>query len=83
MTKLIKNWEELSKVPANNKYKIIVCDYNGWIVPICDEADKENDFICNCPNNCDYFNHVYLSTHTFMENIINILLNYYKNTGLI
>lgn len=24
MAKLIKNWEELSKVPANNKYKIIV-----------------------------------------------------------
>ena len=27
MTKLIKNWEELSKVPANDKYKIIVNDY--------------------------------------------------------
>lgn len=65
MTKLIKNWEELSKVPANDKYKIIVNDCCGWIVPICDVPDKDDDFICNCPNIGDYFNHVYLSTHTF------------------
>lgn len=68
MTKLIKNWEELSKVPANNKYKIIVCDCCGWIVPICDEPDKDNNFICNCPEMttkeyCE--KHIYLSTHTF------------------
>ena len=66
--KIIKNWQELSKVPANDKYKIIVCDCCGWIVPICDEPDKDNDFICNCPNTGDYFNHIYLSTHTFYGN---------------
>lgn len=68
MTKLIKNWKELSKVPANDKYKIIVCDCCGWIVPICDEPDKEDDFICNCENmtTIEYLKeHVYLSTHTF------------------
>ncbi len=67
MTKLIKNWEELSKVSPNDKYKIIVNNCRGWIVPICDELDKDNDFICNCPTNNDYFNHVYLHTHTFYE----------------
>ena len=29
MTKLIKEWEELSRVPANDKYK-----YDGKVVPI-------------------------------------------------
>lgn len=24
MTKLIKNWEELAKVPPNDKYKIVI-----------------------------------------------------------
>lgn len=65
MAKLIKNWEELSRVPENDKYKIIVNDCCGWIVPICDVPDKDNYFICNCPNNGDYNIHVYLSTHTF------------------
>lgn len=67
MTKLIKNWQELSKVPANDKYKIIVCNYCGWIVPICDVPD-DNDFICNCPEMSTkeyYEEHIYLSTHTF------------------
>lgn len=74
MSKLIKNWEELAQVPANDKYKIIIDDCCGWIVPIWDER-KENhpdDFICHCNEhatydwNYDYFNHhVYLSTHTF------------------
>ncbi len=69
--KLIKNWEELSKVPPNDKYKIIVdFEYcSGWIVPICDEPDETDDFICNCKGqkNSDEFykHHVYLSTHTF------------------
>lgn len=62
---LIRNWQELSKVPANDKYRIIVCDYCGWVVPICDEPGKENDFICNCHKGCETFNHTYLSTHTF------------------
>lgn len=68
MSKLIKTWKELSQVPANDKYRIIVNDCCGWIVPICDEPN-EHDFICNCTgreaNEEHYENHVYLSTHTF------------------
>ncbi len=68
MTKLIKTWEELSRLPHNDKYKIIVEEDMccGWIVPICDEEDKEYLFICHCEDKKDYFdNHIYLSTHTF------------------
>ena len=66
MTKLIKNWEELSKVPPNEKYKIIVNDCCGWIVPVCDMLSLNDEFICKCENQDNYFdNHVYLSTHTF------------------
>lgn len=73
MTKLIKNWEELAKVPANDKYRIIVdrvmC--SGWIVPVGDEPGKEctDDFVCHCKEGMtarEYCNeHIYLSTHTF------------------
>ncbi len=69
--KLIKNWEKLSRVPSNDKYKIIVdLEYcSGWIVPICDEPDEIDDFKCNCKEKkiIDEFykHHVYLSTHTF------------------
>lgn len=63
--KLIKNWKELSQVPLNHKYKIIVNDCCGWIVPICD-VPNHHDYICCCTNEDDYYNnHVYLSTHTF------------------
>ena len=72
MTKLIKTWEELFQVPANNKYKIIVNleMYSGWIIPIWDEPTNDNDeFNCNCEKEIsteEYFkHHVYLSTHTF------------------
>lgn len=71
MMTLIRNWEELSKVPANDKYKIIVDNdmCSGWIVPICDTPHADMDFICNCKNVegiVDFYNHhVYLSTHTF------------------
>ncbi len=45
--KLIKNWKELSRVPSNDKYKIIVdlkyC--SGWIVPLCDEFDEIDNFL--------------------------------------
>ncbi len=75
--KLIKNWQELSKVSANDKYKIIVCDCCGWIVPVCDEQSKESAFICNCPNGCECVNHIYLSTHTFYGN------NYEYSTKLL
>lgn len=72
MTKLIKTWEELAKVPANDKYQIVVdldmC--SGWIIPITDVLDKDEDFICTCDDKNmsvhEYFqHHVYLSTHTF------------------
>lgn len=73
MAKLISTWEELSQVPANDKYKIIV-DFDrcsGWVVPVCDEFDKYDDFICHCPDvkmsdiHEFYKHHMYLSTHTF------------------
>lgn len=69
--RLIKTWQELSKL-KNDKYKIIVdLDFCcGWIVPLCDEPrGKGDDFKCNCSDeikNKHYFeNHHYLSTHTF------------------
>lgn len=70
MKKLIKNWEELSKVPPNSKYKIEIAFNmcNGWIVPI-EETEETNK---------DYFNnHVYLSTHTFYGS------NYKRSTELL
>ena len=67
---LVKNWEELSKIPPNSKYRIIVLDCCGWIVPICDKESSEYAYECNCQNNIkttgEYWkHHVYLSTHTF------------------
>ncbi len=59
--KLIKNWEELAKVPANDKFKIEV-DLkrgNGWIRPIKKNEETSDDY---------YFNNVYLHTHTFYGN---------------
>lgn len=80
--RLIKNWKELAQVPANDKYRIIVdtdmC--SGWIVPICDEPSKKDDFICNCSDDIkeNYFKyHVYLSTHTFYGK------NYKQSTELL
>lgn len=48
--KLIKNWNELSKVPANDKFKIVIGKDgdNGYIKSV-----KTNEII------------YYLSTHTF------------------
>lgn len=72
MVKLIRNWEELSKVPANDKYRILVdLDMGcGHIIPITDEpTGNGDDFKCFCDDNMntrEYFeHHVYLSTHTF------------------
>lgn len=71
MTKLIKNWEELAAVPANDTYKIIVSKKgcNGWIVPVEDEISEKDYFVCNCEKGKDikewFDHHVYLSTHTF------------------
>ncbi len=57
MTRLIRNWKELSEVLANDKYKIEVdlemC--SGWIKPI-DEENYEGNY---------WDNHCYLSTHSF------------------
>lgn len=56
MSKLIKDWGELSKISPNDKYKIEVEDCCGWIVPL----KETNETIKN------YFDHhIYLSTHTF------------------
>lgn len=66
--KVIKNWEELSKIAPNDKYKIIVNKCYGWIVPLCDKHDDKNGygFVCNCKNQYGFYNdHVYLSTYTF------------------
>lgn len=56
--KLIKNWEELSKVPPNDKYKIEVdldmC--SGWIRPIEETQETKENY---------FEHHRYLSTHTF------------------
>lgn len=49
MSKLIKNWEELSKVPPNDKYKIVVDE------DMCSGVIETLD-----GNFCEY-----LSTHTF------------------
>ena len=71
MTKLIKNWKELSKVPANDKYRIVVGDCCGWILPATDEPDGKGGFTCHCEDDGyiltdDYYcMHVYLSSHTF------------------
>lgn len=72
MTKLIKNWDELSQVPANDKYKIIVDRelLGGWIIPVWDEpCNGGKDFECFCDvlgyDRDFYDHHVYLSTHTF------------------
>lgn len=70
MPKLIKTWDELDGL-SNDRYRIIVdkkyC--NGWIVPICDEpSDDDSYFKCNCGTSVDskyFYDHVYLSTHTF------------------
>lgn len=85
MSRLIKNWKELSKVPPNDRYKIIIdkdmC--SGWVVPICDEQNEEDGFKCNCSENIQnetikfFDEHVYLSTHTFYG------LNFKKSTRVL
>lgn len=72
MAKLIRNWEELSKIPPNDKYQIIV-DLDmccGHIIPITDKPiGKGDEFKCFCDKNMDikefFKHHIYLSTHTF------------------
>lgn len=55
---IIRNWEELSKVKPNGKYKIDVnidmC--NGWIKPITETEETIENY---------FKHHLYLSTHTF------------------
>lgn len=56
MTKLIRNWEELAKVPPTDKLKIEIDEDMccGWIKPIDDNVEIEYGK-----------NYHYLSTHTF------------------
>lgn len=58
MSKLIRNWKELSEVSENDKYKIVVdkdmC--SGWIKPVQETEETKNDY---------FEHHKYLSTHTF------------------
>ena len=70
MTKLIKNWEELSKVPPNDKYQIKIDEdmCSGWIMPIEETDETENNW---------FEHHAYLSTHTFYG------LNYKKSTEIL
>lgn len=84
MTKLIKTWKELAKVPANDKYQIVVDEFMccGWIIPITDEPTGEgDDFLCNCEKGMTaheyYEHHVYLSTHTFYGS------NYERSTEIL
>lgn len=56
--KLIKNWKELSQVPPNDKYKIVVdLDMgSGWVRPVKETKETEEKY---------FEHHLYLSTHTF------------------
>lgn len=67
--RMIRNWEELSKLEPNEKYRVIVdLEFGcGWIVPKCDEPTGNRDrYKCYCHDDVDYFkHHHYLSTHTF------------------
>ena len=63
MSKLIKNWDELAKVPPTNGYKIElekVLDFDNyccwWIKPIEETEETQKNY---------FDHHVYLSTHTF------------------
>lgn len=58
MPKLIRNWKELSEVPPNGKYKIVVDEdmCNGWIKPIKETEETQEEY---------FKHHKYLSTHTF------------------
>lgn len=53
MTTLIKNWEELSKVPSSDTHRLEIGKHNGWIMAKNPKSDKFSDRM------------YYLSTHTF------------------
>ena len=59
--KLIKNWEELTQVPPNDKFKIEVDlrFHNGWILPIKETKETLDNY---------FENHCYLHTHSFYGN---------------
>ena len=64
---LVKNWEELSKIPNESKthiLKVDVKDCCGWLISKDPKPYKENlSYMRNLPH-LD----VYLSTHTFYGN---------------
>lgn len=53
MTKLIKTWAELAKVPESDTHKLEIGEYSGWIITKNPVSDKLSD------------RKKYLSTHTF------------------
>lgn len=53
MTTLVRNWEELSKIPESETHKLEIGKYNGWIITKNPKSDKFSD------------RKKYLSTHTF------------------
>ena len=53
MSTLIRNWEELSKIPESDTHRLEIGKYNGWIITKNPESDKFSD------------RRKYLSTHTF------------------
>lgn len=60
MPKLIRNWEELVKVPPNDKFEIVIDEKlgsSGWVKPIKETNETMGDKFF------DY--HLYLTTHTF------------------
>ena len=77
MTKLIKNWEELSKVPPNDKYRIVV-DLNmgcGHIIPVTDEpTGNGDDFKCFCDNDTFYGSRYKYSTEVLQKHGFDIEL---------
>ncbi|AUR93451.1 hypothetical protein NVP1187O_138 [Vibrio phage 1.187.O._10N.286.49.F1] len=67
MPKMIKTWEELSKVPESETYylEIDIDGCNGWVITKSPVSDKFSDRM------------KYLSTHTFYG------LNYKYSTKLL
>lgn len=70
MKKLIHNWHELSKVPPNDKYKIVVDEDMccGWIRPVQETEETKKNWVEH---------NYYLSTHTFYG------LNYKHSTEVL
>ncbi|CAM0069579.1 hypothetical protein VPHK391_0007 [Vibrio phage K391] len=53
MSKLIRTWSELAKVPESGTHRLEIDEYNGWVIAKNPVSDKFSD------------RKTYLSTHTF------------------